>query len=65
MFTLQRLELPKGFSHSFESAPGSEPQITTRAAYLVCRSQVPFLPCSSACRVPPGKGPFPQGLLET
>lgn len=48
MFTLQRLELPKGFNQSFESAPGSEPQITTRAVYLVCRSQVPFLPCSSA-----------------
>lgn len=49
MFTLQRLELPKGFNQSFESAPGYAPQLTTRAAYLVCRSQVPLSPCSSAC----------------
>lgn len=54
MFTLQRLELPQGFNQFFESAPGSEPQITTRAAYLISRSQVPStLPSLQLCLLSP------------
>lgn len=65
MFTLQRLELPKGFNQSFESAPGFEPQITTRAAYLTCTSQVPWLfpPTVLPAESQLARGSFSQGLL--
>lgn len=65
MFTLQRLELPKGFNQSFESAPGSEPQITTRRSTWApgprCLSLLAALPAESHL----ARVPFSQGLLET
>lgn len=62
-----KARLPKGFNQSFESAPGSEPQITTRAAYLICRSQVPdfSLPAALPAESQLARVSFSQWLLET
>lgn len=42
MFTQQRPELPKSFNQALNLHLAQSPKITTRAAYLICRSQVPL-----------------------
>lgn len=67
MFTLLRQELPKGFNQAFESAPAPSPKITTRAVYLIHRSQVPlaFISLQFSLLCPSWQDSLSQGFLET